>query len=67
MFLIAEGGEEGWFREVKVVAVAAVRDVVADVGRVAWVVPRQPGQAATACVPIAATRRLTRWGSHVMR
>jgi hypothetical protein len=39
---------------------AAVQDVVAVVGRVAWVVPRRPGQAATACVPIVVTKCLTR-------
>ena len=45
---------------VAVEAVAAVLDAVAVAGRVAWGDPRRPGQAATACAPVAATKCLTR-------
>ena len=38
---------------------AAVQDVVAVGGRVAWGVPRRPDQAATACAPIVVTKCLT--------
>jgi len=69
--MFAEGGEKGWFREVKVVAVAeavaAVPDAVAVAGRVAWVAPRPPDRAATACAPIAVTKRLIRWDNHAIR
>jgi hypothetical protein len=69
--MFAEGGEKGWFREVKVEAVVedavVVLDVVAVAGRVAWEVPRRPDLAATAYAPIAATKRLTRWDSHAIR
>lgn len=51
----------------EVVAVAAVPDAVAVVGRVAWVAPRRPDQAATACAPVAVIKCLTRWDSHVIR
>lgn len=44
----------------KIEVAAAVQDVVAVVGRVAWVAPRRPGQAATACAPIVVTKCLTR-------
>jgi hypothetical protein len=50
---------------VEAVVVVPVAAVV--VGRVAWGVPRRPGQAATACVPIVVTRCLTRWDSHAIR
>jgi len=48
-------------------AVAAVPDAVAVVGRVAWVAPRRPGQAATACAPVAVMKCPTRWDSHAIR
>ena len=41
-------------------AVAAVLAVAAVVGRVAWGDPRRPGQAVTACAPVAVTKCLTR-------
>ena len=44
----------------KVEAVAAVPDAVLVAGRVAWGVPRQPGQAATVYAPVAATKCLIR-------
>ena len=46
---------------------AVVPDAVAVVGRVVWVVPRRPGQAATACAQVAVTKCLTRWDSHAIR
>jgi hypothetical protein len=56
---------------VKAVAVVeaevVVPDAVAVAGRVAWVVPRRPGQAAAACAPIAVTKRLIRWDNHATR
>jgi hypothetical protein len=52
---------------VAVEAVAAVPDAVAVVGRVAWEVPRRPGQAATACAPVAATKCRIRQDSRVIR
>ena len=48
-------------------AVVAVPDAAPVVGRVAWVVPRRPGQAATAYAPVAVTKCLTRWDSHAIR
>jgi len=51
----------------EVEAVAAVPDAEAVVGRVAWVVPRRPDQAATACAPVAVTRCLIRRDSHAIR
>jgi hypothetical protein len=51
----------------KVGAVAAALDAAAVVGRVAWVVPRRPDQAATASAPIAVTKCLTRRDSHAIR
>ena len=51
----------------KVEVVAAVPDAVAVVGRVAWGDPRQPGQAVTACAPVAATKCLTRQDSRAIR
>jgi hypothetical protein len=51
----------------KVEAVAAVPDAVEAVGRVAWVVPRRPAQAATACAPVAVTKCLTKQDSHAIR
>ena len=47
--------------------VVAVPDAVAVAGRVAWGVPRRPGQAATACAPVAVTKCLTRRDSHAIR
>jgi len=52
---------------VAVEAAAAVLDAAAVVGRVAWVVPRQPGQAVTACAPVAVTKCLTRQGNPAIR
>jgi len=52
---------------VAVEAVAAVPDAVAVVGRVAWGDPRRPGQAATACAPVAVTKCLTRRDSRAIR
>jgi len=52
---------------VAVEAVAAVPDAVAVVGRVAWGDPRQPGQAVTACAPVAVTKCLTRQDSPAIR
>jgi len=51
----------------KVEVVVAVPAAVEAAGRVAWVVPRQPGQAATASVPVVVTKCLTRQDSHVIR
>ena len=51
----------------KVEAVAAVPDAVAVAGRVAWVVPRRLGQAATASAPVAAIKCLTRQGNPAIR
>ena len=51
----------------KVEAVAAVPDAAAVVGRVAWVVPRRPDQAAIASAPVAATKCLTRQDSRAIR
>jgi len=51
----------------EVEAVAAVPDAAAVVGRVAWGVPRRPGQAATACALVAAIKCLTRQDSHALR
>jgi hypothetical protein len=51
----------------KVAVVVAVRVAVAAVGRAAWAVPKRPGQAATACAPVVATRCLIRRDSHVTR
>jgi hypothetical protein len=73
--ILAEGGEEGCSRDslveavaaVVVEAVAAVPDAVAVAGRVAWEVPRRPDLAATACAPIAVTKRLIRWDKHAIR
>ena len=48
-------------------AEGVVPDAVAVAGRVAWEVPRRPGQAAAACAPIAVTKRLIRWGNHVIK
>jgi hypothetical protein len=45
---------------VAVEAVVAVPDVAVVAGRVAWGVPRRPGQAATACAPVVVTKCLTR-------
>ena len=47
--------------------VAAVPDAVAVAGRVAWEDPRRPGQAATACAPVAVTKCLTRQDSRAIR
>ncbi|MBC8249108.1 MAG: hypothetical protein H8E90_05470 [Anaerolineales bacterium] len=72
----AEGGDErcsrgllGFLAEVvaEVVAVAAVPDAVAVVGRVVWAAPKRPGQAATACAPVAVTKCLIKWDSHATR
>lgn len=51
----------------KVEAVAAVPVAVAAVGRVAWVVPRRPGQAATASAPVVVTKCPTRQDNHAIR
>jgi hypothetical protein len=51
----------------EVEAAAALPDAAEVVDRVAWVVPRQPGQAATACAPVVVTKCLTRWGNHAIR
>ncbi len=51
----------------EVEAVAAVPDAVAVVGRVVWAAPKRPGQAATACAPVAVTKRPTRWDKHAIR
>ena len=51
----------------KVEAVAAVPDVVAVVGRAAWVAPRRPDQAAIVSAPVAATKCLTRQGNRAIR
>ncbi len=51
----------------KVEVVAAVPDAAAVVGRGAWVVPRQPDQAAIASAPVAATKCLTRQDSRAIR
>jgi hypothetical protein len=48
-------------------AVAVVPDVAAVAGRVAWVVPRRPGQAATVSAPVAVTKCLTRQDNHAIR
>jgi hypothetical protein len=52
---------------VVVEAVAAVPDAAAVEGRVAWEEPKRLGQAATACAPVAATKRLTRQDSRAIR
>ena len=52
---------------VAVEAVAAVLDAVAVAGRVAWGDPRRPGQAVTACAPVAVTKCLTRRDSRAIR
>ena len=51
----------------KVEVVVAVPAAVEAAGRVAWVVPRQPGQAANASAPVVVTKCLTRQDSHVIR
>ena len=51
----------------KAEAVAAVPDAAAVEGRVAWVAPRRPGQAATASAPVAVTKCLTRQDSPAIR
>jgi hypothetical protein len=51
----------------KVEAVAAVPDAAEVVDRVAWVAPRQPGQAATVSAPVAVTKCLTRQDNHAIR
>jgi len=55
-----------WYVD-EVEAVAVVPDAVAVAGRVAWVVPRRPGQAATVSALVAATKCLTRQDSHAIR
>jgi hypothetical protein len=52
---------------VAVEAVAAVPVAAAVAGRVAWGVPRQPDQVATACAPVAVTKYLTRQDSRAIR
>jgi hypothetical protein len=51
----------------KVEVVAAVLAAVAVVGRVAWVAPKRPDQAATASAPIVVTKCPTRRDSHAIR
>jgi hypothetical protein len=55
-----------WYVD-EVEAVAAVPDAVAVAGRVAWGVPKRPGQAATVSALVAATKCLTRQDSHAIR
>jgi len=50
---------------VPAVEVVPAAEVVVD--RVVWVAPRQPGQVATACAQIAATKCPTWQGSHAIR
>jgi hypothetical protein len=51
----------------KVEAVAAVLAVAVVADRAVWVVPRQPGRAATASAPVAVTKCLTRQDSRAIR
>ena len=51
----------------KVEVVVAVPAAVEAAGRVAWVVPRQPGQAATACALAAVTKCPTRQDNHAIK
>jgi hypothetical protein len=51
----------------KVEAVAAVLAVAVVADRAVWVVPRQPGRAATASAPVAVIKCLTRQDSRAIR
>jgi hypothetical protein len=51
----------------KVEAVVAVLAVAVVAGRVAWVAPRRPDQAATVCAPVVVTKCLIRQDSHAIR
>jgi len=57
-----------WVKVVEVEAdVAAALVAAADVGPVAWVVPRLPGRAATASVPVVGTECRIQWVSLAIR